>query len=277
MKLKRLIQLCWLILSVNTPTRGQAYFYPQVGSLKITAVQFSPSLAGPLQSAANPALIPTEVASSAAICMDKRFMAKELLSVSAAALVSFKSGCFALSLEHFGGALYNEKRASLGLGKRVGDVTLGIKFSLLQARVQDVFRATAVGAALSATCQLTDQVFSAVMVNNPQYLLLRNDGEHFRPVSGIRLGIGFQPSKMLYVGMETEKEADMRAKIYFLASHRFNMRYSARLFWDTGSNQPYFGIKWHTGQLLLEAGSSYHVSLGISPCLTISYHQTREQ
>jgi len=207
---------------------------------------------------------------SAGLYVEKRFLLKELSLYNAAFALRTHSGNFGLDARYYGFADYNEMQLGLAYGRGLGNrIDVGVQFNYYGVRVGGYGKASTFNFDIATIVHLTDKLNAGVRVYNPVGGKLGN-AEEEKLASLYSFGFGFEASEKFFMSAEIEKEQSQPVNVNAGFQYKFLDRLMARIGIASATSSMYFGIGVELKSFRLDATSSYHQQLGISPGLLLS-------
>jgi hypothetical protein len=213
----------------------------------------------------------------AGVYSEKRFMLKELGFYNAAVAIPTRSGNFGFDGRYFGVSDYNETQMGLAYARALGSkIDLGVQFNYYAVRIAGYGNASSVNFELSTILHLTENFNAGMHVYNPLGSTLGKKGEE-KLASLYSLGVGFEPSKSFFLSMELAKEEDKPPNVTAGLQYKFLPQLLARGGISTATSSIYFGIGFQWKSMRLDATTTYHPQLGISPGIMLLYNFAKRQ
>ena len=208
---------------------------------------------------------------SAGIYSERRFMLQELSSYSFAAALPTSSGNFGLRGDYFGGQLYNETTLGLGYGKKMGSkVDIGVQFHYFSMNAAGYGAASAITFDVGAVFHLTEAVQAGLHTYNPVGMKVGKTGEEKLPAI-YAAGIGYDVSPQFFVGAEAQKTEDQPLTVNAGFHYAFADKLIARGGISSATSVYYLGFGVQLKSFRLDATSSFHPYLGVTPGLLLMY------
>lgn len=266
-----------ILIFIKGPAYNQTIVYPSVVPKNATAAQFSPQVANVFVSCANPAVIVSPNGLMAGFMAEKKYLSKELSTIYVSVGQTSGESSITLSATHFGNAFYSEKRAAISLGRRLGDINLGIQLGYYSMKIDGQKIISGIESGIFSVWKLHPNVYSSIRMHNPQALFIKNKNP-LQLTAAFAGGLGYQASDNLYFGFEAEKEQDRSATTIFFMRFDISKVYILKGSWNTGTHQPRISIAWRIRRVQVESAIEYHPVLGISPALLFLFNtKSREK
>jgi len=222
----------------------------------------------------NQALLPAAVNFTAGIFGENRFLLKELHSILAAVAFKAGNGTAGVSAQYFGNPLYNESRAGLAYGKKLGKVNIGAQFNYHVFSIAGEGTSGLINMEAGTLWQLTDKVTAGLHIFNPSGGRFGYQKQE-KLAGGFRTGFGFQASAQTFFSIDISKEEARSVKVSSLIIYNFADRFVA----SAGLNstaQTFASGGWSWMDYKLEVSLMYQWPLGWSPGLTFIYQPQKQ-
>lgn len=173
-----------------------------------------------------------------------------------------------LGVERFGDKLYNEQKLSLGIGKSMNRVSLGLKVSYFQAAIENfaskntLLTEFGVMTKLSSTLQVG---FHAYNLTGAKLFASQ------QIPTVLRLGLSFTPTKQILLVAEAEKNLELPTLIKAGLEYQIVKNFYLRTGLTSKLNNAHFGFGFQSKQFIFDYALSSHSALGFSNHLSISY------
>jgi hypothetical protein len=251
-------------------TAYHSYAMPFLFSAK-TSENFSDAF----NAAFNPSLIPYIHSIEVATCAEKKYLTNInvlLLTVCA----PFRDNGASLVFQRYGNTLFSESTLGLGYGKKIGAVNAGINFQHIRVKIKGAQDVSLIKVGIASSIKLSDNVFAGCRITNPNLFAKRGPSK-LHAASSFSLSIGWDASPEVYAGIESLKDEGQPLSLIFSLQYHFAEEFSCALNWNTYSNQPHAAFSWRQNQLTIEAGCSYHATLGMSPLISLLFKKHTEK
>jgi hypothetical protein len=249
--------------------------YYQYAAPHLSAANSTENFSNALNAAFNPSLIPFIKTIEVACAAEKKYLT-DINVLSAAICAPFNGNGILFMFQRYGNMLFNDNTFELAYGKNFGAVNTGIFFRSIQVKINEDKKASLISAGISSTIKISETVFVACAISNPR-LFTRSGENSIRPASSYSLSLGWEASNEVYAGIESQKDEGRPLSLIFALHYRFAEKFTSALNWNTYSNQPFASISWQQDKLVIEAGCSYHPTLGASPAISLFYRKRTEK
>jgi hypothetical protein len=216
--------------------------------------------------------------SEAGASYNNRFTIANLSTEGFVFALPLKAGTFALSGNVFGYSQYNEKKAGIAFGKKLGEkFSAGIQLDYLNTFINDDFYGS--HSALAVEIGLLAEPLKNFRIGMHVYNLsgakLAEYADEKIPTI-FRLGASYNFSDKLLWTVEEEKDIDRKAS--FKSGLEYRIAEPLYLRGGISSNPTLvsfgFGLKFNG--LMIDFASTYHDVLGFSPAISLSYQFGKE-
>jgi len=212
----------------------------------------------------------TELAAGA--YFENRFLLKETSYKAGAFVMPTKLGAFGVSVASFGFSDFVETKAGVSYGQRFSEkFSVGIQLNYLRTRLTQEFGSkNNVTGAIGLIGKLSKEFTLGVHIYNPTRNKLANyDNERVPTI--MKLGLDYRFSDKVIFALETEKDIDFEPIIKAGIEYHIVEILYLRVGISTNPTMSSFGFGLVMNNFILEASSSYHQTLGITPGISIIY------
>lgn len=209
---------------------------------------------------------------SGGIYYESRFMLKETAFKAGTFALPTKLGAFGLSVTSFGYSLYNETKAGISYGQKLGEkIALGVQMNYLNVKLnQDYGQKSTLTAAVGLIARLTQELTMGVHVYNPTRVKLA-DYNNERIPTIMKLGLDYKFSEKVFLAVETEKDMGYGAIAKVgLEYNPIDILY-LRGGISTHPTMSSFGFGVKLKDFKLDLSSSFHQTLGLTPSISLIY------
>jgi hypothetical protein len=177
---------------------------------------------------------------------------------------------FGLDITHSATNDYAEQRFKLMYGRRLGEkILLGASGDVLRASAGEYGSVTSATFGLSALAQPLPEVWLGAKIQNP---FQQKIGDDLIPTV-LRMGAAWQPSSLLIISTEFQKDLERAAQARFGFEYRPVERFALRAGVRTGEGTRIgfgTGLRLKNG-IALDVGSEWHPNLGMTPSAMVSW------
>jgi hypothetical protein len=209
---------------------------------------------------------------SAAFYGERRFMLQDLGQYKAAIAIPSASGNFGIAAGYFGGKFYNESQLGLAYGRKLGKMDIGAQFNYFGFNSAGYEKTSVINFEGGLILHLNEQLQTGIHIYNPSQFILGKTYQERLPLV-YSAGIGYDASEVFFLGFAIEKTEDRPASIQAGAEYVFDKKLFARAGVSSGRSLFYIGTGVLLDALKIDITASFHPQLGITPGLTLSYHQ----
>ncbi|HLU83878.1 MAG TPA: hypothetical protein VKZ45_00260, partial [Vicingaceae bacterium] len=209
---------------------------------------------------------------SAGLYYENRFLLKETSYKAGAFVLPTKTGAFGASIASFGFTEFMETRAGLSYGLKFSErFAVGVQMNYLRTSLTQEFGSkNSVTGAVGLIGKLNDEITIGAHVYNPnRSKLAEYDNERIPTV--MKLGMDYRFSEKLMIVVETEKDIDFDAIVKFGVEYQFMDILYVRGGISNNPTSSAFGFGLIMKNFILEASSSFHQTLGMTPGISLIY------
>lgn len=209
---------------------------------------------------------------SAGLYYENRFLLKETSYKAGAFVLPTKTGAFGVSIASFGFTEFMETRTGLSYGLKFSErFAVGVQMNYLRTSLTQEFGSkNSVTGAVGLIGKLNDEITIGAHVYNPnRSKLAEYDNERIPTV--MKLGMDYRFSEKLMIAVETEKDIDFDAIVKFGVEYQFMDILYVRGGISNNPTSSAFGFGLIMKNFILEASSSFHQTLGMTPGISLIY------
>jgi len=210
---------------------------------------------------------------SAGVYIENRFLISDLsIKGFAVAVPTDKLGTFALNYTMYGGSLYNEKKAGIGYGKKLGEkFSAGIQLDYISTYIaEDYGSRSAFAVELGLLAEPIKNLKLGAHIFNPNRAKAAEYADERIPII-LKFGASYQFSEKILFSAEEEKDVDQDG--VFKAGLEYHVMEVLFLRAGIASNPTLstfgFGLKFN--QFTVDMASSWYQDLGFSPQFSLAY------
>ena len=210
---------------------------------------------------------------AAGIYFENRYLMKELSQKSLAFVLPSRSGVFGVSYNNFGSTLYNETKIGLAFARSFGsNFSAGLQLDYLNKRLGENYgNHVAFTFEVGIQARVNKSLVIGAHVFNPLNVKLSSETDERIPAI-IRLGAGYNFSKVLLLTGEIEKNIDLKTRIKSGIEYQVVKQAFIRAGITTNPMTYTFGFGLDLKKLKVDFASTVHQVLGYSPQISISYY-----
>lgn len=209
---------------------------------------------------------------SAGLFYENRFLLKETSYKAGAFVLPTKTGAFGVSIASFGFTEFMETRAGLSYGLKFSErFAVGVQMNYLRTSLTQEFGSkNSVTGAVGLIGKLNDEITIGVHVYNPnRSKLAEYDNERIPTV--MKFGMDYRFTEKLMIVVETEKDIDFDPIVKFGVEYQFMDILYVRGGISNNPTSSAFGFGLVMKNFILEASSSFHQTLGMTPGISLIY------
>ncbi len=256
--------LCCSLELISQFSRTNSFFTP------LASASFSSSWSNGIVFKDNPSVFSLQEGVQLNGYIENKFMVEALKTVCLSAVLIKDKNAIGLSLAHFGDVNYNEKNYNINYGKKLGKTRLGGGFVYSMLNIAGYEKRRNIGLRLALTAQISESLCYSL-----QFLTYRFFSQHNETPSSIyKVGLGYEPSEVLYLGIELFKEDERIPAVSLSILYKFAEKFYVRAGWLSGSAMPFWGAGWQWQNLRFELLAGYHYDIGYSPTAFFQYQKT---
>ena len=212
---------------------------------------------------------------SAGLYYENRFLLKETSYKAGAFVLPTKTGAFGVSVASFGFTEFMETRAGLSYGLRFSEkFAVGVQMNYLRTSLTQEFGSkNSVTGAVGLIGKLSNEITLGAHIYNPtRSKLAEYDNERIPTV--MKLGLDYRFSDKLIFALETEKDIDFNPVVKFGIEYRIIDILYIRGGISNNPTSSAFGFGLIMKNFILEASSSFHQTLGMTPGISLIYKKS---
>lgn len=202
---------------------------------------------------------------------ERKFMLEELSLFAASVALPTNSGNFGLAARRFGSAAYNESEAGLAYGLRLGEkAAVGAQFNYHSFKASGYGNTGFLSIEASSLFFLSDQLQGGFHIYRPAGNLKGKDGD-ITPASVYEAGLGYDVSDKLFLTAIGSKTEGLGMQLHAAVQYAFTNSLLCKAGITSGNASFYFGAGVMLPYFRLDAITSFHQHLGVSPGILLSF------
>ena len=275
--LKIMKRMFWTIslLGLLAPAEAQIVTKPLMGPDALNA--YSKNEPDPFAAYNNQAALAQIKNKSVGFYGERRYLMEGLNNYLAAGAIETRSGCFGIELGYFGFNRFNQARAGLAYALALGSrMDLGVEFNYHSINIPGYGKAATLGFELATLFHLTERLSAGLQMSNPVHGKFGQAGKEKLP-SVYRGGIGFDPSRELFAGIEIVKEELMPAYVNAGIQYAGIPGVAIRTGFTSASNSWWITLCYLWRSLSIGISIGFHPVLGITPGFFFLYQENPDQ
>jgi hypothetical protein len=234
---------------------------------------YSNKQTGALSIATNLARAANETDVAVGIMAERRFNLQELSNIYAAfTMPVHKQGNITSTLQYAGNNIINETNVTLGYSRFLNSkFAIGVGFNYYNIKASGYGNSGMVNTLISGYLQMNSQLAIGVQAEN---LMPNKFGvtKSEKLAQVVTLGIGYQPSAMVYTSVELTKEESYplyaTVKLRYMPIDKLALQAGV----STHNNNINIGASFITKKIEVLVGVGYQTRLGASPVFAASYY-----
>ncbi|MAY83624.1 MAG: hypothetical protein CMP59_05765 [Flavobacteriales bacterium] len=201
------------------------------------------------------------------------FLIEELSSRSFTANLPLNKKAFALSGGQEGFSDYRKNRMALAYAQRLSpSFSMGLQFNYFSLQLIDPYGAQSFYTVnLGLHSQLSSKVDIAALIVNPNRVNTSETNDAYSPQI-IKLGLRYNPHDFLSIFIQTEKELNHQLQTALGIQYSYKENLELRMGISNLTEQFAFGFSYRQRFFQFNLASFYHLQLGFSPSISISYY-----
>jgi hypothetical protein len=203
---------------------------------------------------------------------ERKFLLEELNQFSSVIAVPTRQGTFAVQGDYFGFSSFNESQLGLAYGRIIAsNVDIGVKFNYHTVGVAGYGNASAINFEAGTIFHITDKVHTGLHVYNPLSSKLgKNSNEQLASI--YKAGIGYEPSKRVFISTEIVKQEDQRVNVNVGLQYNIQENLFLRGGISTLTSNSYAGLGLMLGIFRIDVNAAYHPQLGFTPGVLLLFN-----
>ncbi|MCU7551053.1 hypothetical protein OCK74_18180 [Chitinophagaceae bacterium LB-8] len=203
---------------------------------------------------------------------EKRFLLDELAFFAASAVLPTSSGNFGFSARRFGSLNFNETEAGLAYGRKLNDrVSIGAQFNYRAFKANGYGSSGLLAVDAGAIFQFSDELRGGFHVYKPAGTLTGKESET-KLASVYEIGLGYDASDQLFLSAIANKVDGLGMQVTASLQYAFTKLLLCKAGISSGSASFFMGAGVELSDFRIDAITSYHQNLGITPAVQLSYH-----
>ncbi len=243
-------------------------FHESMNSVYLTGGAYSQHFTDAFSFTANPSVLGLDRNMLLAVSTEDRWMLKELAYYQGAFSLPAGKGGLGMYFHFSGDPDYSESGISIGYGKDLGKISLGIQCAFDQEHVSYYGSRSYGSAGFGMLVHLNEKVLAGLTIGNT--FLDKTAGSNPERGSGdFTMGFGYEISPEVFVSLQLRKSWDLPLEAIVSLDYRFAASFFATLGIASGSSSPYVKAGWEKGLLSVAVFTAYEIALGFTPGLVI--------
>ncbi len=212
---------------------------------------------------------------SVTVSAEQRFLLAEIRQLAVGAALPTSAGTFGISAVQFGNDLYSEQKIGLAYARKLmSNLQIGAQFDYLNLSIEDYGQKDLITFEVGMQWQVVRSISLGAHVFNPVRTEILEDE---KLPTLFALGLQYQPTNLVTVVAEVEKDLDYEANVKVGIEYAFQ----ENLFFRTGiSTNPVlfsFGVGYQLKNGIgIDVATSMHQVLGWSPSVSLVYQRSKK-
>ncbi len=207
----------------------------------------------------------------AGIFTERKFLLSGLNHFTGVFALPTSSGTFGLTIDYFGYSKFNEKKAGIAYGRKVGEnFSAGIQLDYVQLSIPEYGNKNIFTFEVGMQYKIMEELMVGAHIFNPLRWTTTEFTDEKYPTL-LSLGIAYNPSEKVLLILETEKDIDNPLRFRTGLEYKLVEKLHLRGGYSTYPSMYSFGIGINLNALKIDVASTVHPVLGFSPQLGIIY------
>lgn len=226
---------------------------------------------------ANKAALANVQSFSAGLYSERRFLLQELSLQQLALAIPSTSGNFGISGTYFGAVEQNETQIGLAYGRKLSErINIGTQFNYFTIRTADYGSASGVSMDVALLVALSEQFRAGIQLSNPYKAKIGKAGEERLPFI-YTAGLGYEASENCFITASLEKAEGRTFNIKPALQYYLTNKITASGGIETATTSFYLGFGVSLRSFRLDAVTTVHPQLGVTPGLQFTYSPSKEK
>lgn len=180
-----------------------------------------------------------------------------------AAAINFPTniGAMSFGVYRFGDELFSSQMASLGFGRKIGIMSLGIKANLLQYTIDRFGKRSVFLAEMGGIAKLSPKAIFGIHIYNFTQSVVAAETQEKVPTI-IRLSVNYQAADRLNLFVEGEKDVDLDPDLKLGLAYRVIEVLELRTGFSTVNNRHSFGAGFKVRRFVVDYGLRSNINVG---------------
>lgn len=208
---------------------------------------------------------------SAGIFTERKFLLSGLNRFTGVFALPTSSGTFGLTIDYFGYNKFNEKKAGIAYGRKLGEnFSAGIQVDYIQLSIPEYGNKNIFTFEAGLQYQIMKELMVGAHIFNPLRWTTTEFTDEKYPTL-LSVGIGYLPSDKVSIVLETEKDIDNPLRFKTGIEYKLIDKLHLRSGYSTSPSMYSFGMGINLNALKIDVATTVHPILGFSPQLGIIY------
>ncbi len=214
---------------------------------------------------------------SAGVFAENRFAMKELGDKGLTLALPFRNSAFGLNYRSFGYSAFSNSKAGLAYAMKLAEkFSLGIQLNYHSLRIGENYgTANTISIECGFLYKMTDKLSIAAHIYNPTRAKLADFNDERIP-SLMRFGLGYKFSEKVRMNAEVRKSSDAKASLRAAIEYWVIEPLAIRAGFGTDPARYTFGFGYRLKDFQLDVAAGYHLMLGFTPQLSLTYSMSKK-
>ncbi|RMF60214.1 MAG: hypothetical protein D6748_04620 [Calditrichaeota bacterium] len=219
----------------------------------------------------NPSLAVNSQGFAASLSYTQFYGMKDLRYTAGNISFPYNAWGLGINLENFGGALYQENKVTVAVGRSYYDkrLAVGIAFHWYNLSVKNYSTINSLGITLGARLQITPSLFAAGVVENINQPKLNGHPEEL-PLK-MSFGLFYKLSENMGFHVRLQKDRWFKPEVSMGVEYHLMPRLFLFSGYSTMASIPSGGLRIKSGKLMFDYSLQYHFQLGTTHFIGIAY------
>jgi hypothetical protein len=201
---------------------------------------------------------------------DHRLGLNELTTLATGLAFTGERGNIGLGISSYGGDLFNQQNIGIGIARKLGLASLGVKVNYFQTNIEGFGRNATPILELGGVAEISPQLlFGAHIYNLTRSRLSKVSQDHLPMV--VKTGLSYRPATFLMINVEAEKEILLDPQVKVGLEYGIQEKLWARTGINTHPNNLFFGIGFRPKNFIVDYALSQHLQLGFTHHFSFNY------
>ena len=178
-------------------------------------------------------------------------------------------GCFGVSVQKLGDALYSEQMAGVAFSHKISHVQLGVKANYVQIHISDLGTKGVLAMEFGGIASITPQLFFGAHVYNFNQAKLASYQDERIPTV-MKTGLSYRPISQLMLNLEAQKDIDFPATVKAGVEYEIIKHLYLRTGISTKPSINHFGFGLHKKKFHFDYALRTHTTLRLSHHLSVA-------
>lgn len=228
-----------------------------------------------LTTGANPAVLASVASFTAGAYASRRFLLQDLDYGLLAAAFPAWNGVAGIHLSRQGAGAHWQYEAGAAYGKRLGDASIGVRFSYFSLAAEGYGRRGTLIADVGTTWQVSTRLRAGLALSHPAGARLTRNG--VQVASACKAGAGYAIADHLLFSVECLRHEGKPVTVRCAFQYQPVQQLMLQSGISTASAQPFTAVCMQWREWRIYVNVTWHARLGISPALAVLYHPFKQK